>query len=108
MGEKIKGPKHDEVLKTTNKNIDKAIISQVAENEKNSLTKEVEAILGYKVDPEEYKEAYDYAKHKLAWQSKLYNTTYDKRYLAIVTAEIYEQNTFREYINSISMRRLRA
>lgn len=96
------------MLKATNKIIDTAIISQVAENEKNSLTKEVEAILGYKVDSEEYKEAYDYAKHKLAWQSKLYNTTYDKRYLAIVTAEIYEQNTFREYINSISMRRLRA
>ena len=108
MGEKIKGPKHDEVLKATNKNIDKAIISQVAENEKRDLIKQVEAILGYEVDLEEYKEAYDYAKHKLAWQSKLYNTTYNKRYLAIVTAEIYEQNTFREYINLLSTRRLRA
>ncbi|ABR48759.1 hypothetical protein Amet_2607 [Alkaliphilus metalliredigens QYMF] len=108
MGEKIKGPKHDEVLKATSKNIDTAIISQVAENEKSDLIKKVEAILGYEVDPEWYKEAHDYAKHKLTWQSKLRKTTYDKRYLAVVTAEIYEQNIFKEYVNSISRRRLRA
>lgn len=107
MEAKRKGLKHEQVLKATNQNFDTGIISQISVSEKQDMIEEVESILGYRVDKHEYQEAYEYALHKLGWQSKLYGCTYDKRYIAIVTAEIYEQQTFQEYINSISMRRLK-
>jgi hypothetical protein len=108
METKRKSLQHNEVLKATNQNVDTAIISQMAVNEKLDIIKETETILGYKVDKHRYQKAYEYALHKLGWQSKLYGCKYNKRYLAIVTAETYEQQIFQDYINSTSMRRLRA
>jgi len=97
---------HEQMLKATNQTSNIAIISQMAVLEKNVM-RAVESILGYKLDPEQYQKAYKYSRHKLEWQSKLYDMTYDDEYLAIVTAENYEQQIFADYINSISMRRLR-
>ena len=104
MNTKINGLQHGEVPKATNENIDTAIISQVAMNEKISIKKEVEEILGYTVDEQLFQDAYEYSKHKLNWQSKLYDTQYDERYTAIVTAENYEQQIFSEYMNNLSMK----
>lgn len=104
MNTKINGLQHGKVPKATNENIDTAIISQVAMNEKISIKKEVEEILGYTVDEQLFQDAYEYSKHKLNWQSKRYNTKYDTRYLEIVIAEVYEQQAFSEYMNTLAGR----
>lgn len=100
MGQKRKDLQHEQVLKVTNQNIYinsyDSIVSQMERTEKKTI-KEVEEILGYKIEMDKYQEAYEYAKHKLEWQSKKYNTTYDARYLEIVIAEIYEQQAFKEF-----------
>ncbi len=103
MGGKGKGLQHNEVLKATNQNSYNSIISQT-ERMKRKIINEVEEILGRKVDKELFNEAYEYAVHKLAWQSRRYNTTYDEMYLAIVTAEVYEQQAFTEFMNSLARR----
>lgn len=107
MDQKGKGLQHRQVLKVTNQNSYVPIISKIDENAKK-IIKEIEEILGYKVEKDLFKEAYEYAKHKLAWQSKRYNTTYDERYLAIVTAQVYEQQAFAEYMENLARRRLYA
>lgn len=86
------------------KNIYKSIISQKMERSERKMIKEVEEILGYQVDKEKYEDAYEYAKHKLDWQSKRYGATYSTEYLEIVIAEIYEQQQFTEYMHSLARR----
>lgn len=105
MGGKGKGLQHNEVLKATNQSSYNSIISQTGKIKKKFI-QEVEEILGYQVDKQQLKEALDYAIHKLTWQARRYNTTYNETYLAIVTAEIYEQQAFTEFMNSLA-RRLR-
>lgn len=103
METKGKGLQHGQVLKATNQNSYMNIISK-PDSKAKKIIKEIEEILGYKIEKGPFKEAYEYAKHKLAWQSKRYNTTYDDRYLAIVTAEIYEQQAFTEYMENLARR----
>lgn len=103
METKGKGLQHGQVLKATNQNSYTNIISKLDSKAKR-IIKEIEEMLGYKVDKKQFIEAYDYAKHKLAWQSKRYNTTYDDRYLAIVTAEVYEQQAFTEFMENLARR----
>lgn len=107
MNTKINGLKHGEVPKATNENINENIVSQMTEKEKNMM-KLTEESIGYEMDLEEYLKAYAYANKKLEWQGRHFGLQFDEKYRAKVIAEIYEQNAFSGYINTISYRRMRA
>lgn len=62
-----------------------------------SLIMEIEKELGYEALDFLLEEAYRYAKHKLEWQNKRYNTNHDIEYLQRLTAEVYEQQAFSKY-----------
>lgn len=102
---KRKDLRHLGMPKATNITSNTAIISHMAVDSKR-IKMEVENILGYKVDNEQYEMAYDYATHKLDWQSKLYATKYSKEYLAIIIAETYEDQIRTTLINITSIGRL--
>lgn len=91
--------KHAQVPKAINKKFNTNIITQAGEN--NNIKTEVENILGYAVDDEQYQDAYEYSKRKLNWQGQRYNTQYDERYTAIVVAENYEQQILMGYMNTL-------
>lgn len=57
----------------------------------------IEKELGYETLDFLLEEAYRYAKHKLEWQNKRYNTNHDIEYLQRLTAEVYEQQAFSKY-----------
>lgn len=106
---KRKGPKHDQVLRTTNEKTYTDIVSQDSETRKRKrLEREVEKILGYKIDQDQYEEAYMYARHKLDWQRKHLKQSYDEKYTAKVISETYEQQIFANYINTVSIGRMKA
>lgn len=107
MEENRKGLQYGEVLKATIKNINENILSQMTEKEKEMM-KLTEESIGYEMDPEEYLKAYAYANKKLEWQGRHFGIQFDKNYRAKVIAEIYEQNAFSGYINTLSYRRMRA
>lgn len=102
--DKIKGPKHDQVLGANKQNTNTNIISLGTEESK--MKNRVIEELGYKPEEEGYKKAYEYAKHKLEWQSKHFNKTFNKEYTAIVIAETYEQQIRMDHINTVSLGRI--
>lgn len=57
----------------------------------------VEKELGYETLDFFIEKAYKYAKHKLEWQNKRYNTNHSLKYLEKLTAEVYEQQAFSQY-----------
>ena len=102
--DKIKGPKHDQVLGANKQNTNTNIIP--LEIEESKMKNIVIEKLGYIPEQEGYEKAYKYAKHKLEWQSKHFNKRFDKEYTAIVIAETYEQQIRTDYINTVSLGRL--
>lgn len=72
------------------------IITYPDELEQDFITG-VEKELGYEAIDFLLEEAYRYAKHKLEWQNKRYNTNHNIEYLQVLTSEVYEQLAFSQH-----------
>lgn len=78
------------MLRTKNQNTNTNIIT--LEREKGKA----------EIDLEGYEKARRYAKHKLDWQNKRYNTKHSEEYLDKITLEIYQQQIAADHMMEIA------